>query len=60
VSLLDTGRVADAALLTPTHLTDLHLLALAVAHGLQLATFDRRVPAAAIVGGVGALHVVSG
>jgi toxin-antitoxin system PIN domain toxin len=60
VSLLDAGRVADATLLTPLHLTDLHLLALAVEHGLQLATFDRRVPAAAIVGGVSALRVLPG
>jgi predicted nucleic acid-binding protein len=59
VSLLDTGRVADTTLLTPSHLTDLHLLALAMAHGLQLATFDRRVPAAAIVGGAQALHVIA-
>jgi toxin-antitoxin system PIN domain toxin len=60
VSLLDVGRVADATLLTPLHLTDLHLLALAVRHGVQLATFDRRVPAAAITGGPGALCVVAG
>lgn len=60
VSLLDAGRVADAALLTPAHVTDLHLLALAVAHGVQLATFDRRIPAAAIRGGDAALHVITG
>ena len=60
VSLLDAGRVADATLLTPAHLTDLHLLALAVRHGVQLATFDRRVPVSAIVGGVGALRVIAG
>jgi toxin-antitoxin system PIN domain toxin len=60
VSLLDTGRVTEATLLTPSQLTGLHLLALAVAHGLQLATFDRRVPAAAIVGGVPALQVIVG
>ena len=60
VSLLDAGRVADATLLTPTHLTDLHLLALAVHHGVRLATFDRRVPAEAIVGGPAALQVIVG
>lgn len=60
VSLLDANRVADATRLTPAHLTDLHLLALAVHHGVQLATFDRRVPAAAIVGGAAALHVIAG
>jgi toxin-antitoxin system PIN domain toxin len=60
VSLLDADRVADPTRLTPAHLTDLHLLALAARHGLRLATFDRRVPAAAIVGGAQALHVIMG
>jgi uncharacterized protein len=60
VSLLDAGRVADAARLTPAYVTDLHLLALAAAHGVRLATFDRRIPAEAITGGHAALHVIAG
>lgn len=40
------------------HVTDSYLLALAVRHGGKLATFDRRLMADAIHGGVEALHVI--
>ncbi len=58
ISLLDDGRLAQPALLTPARLTDLYLLALAVAHDARLATFDRRIPAAAVHGGDAALRVL--
>ena len=46
--------------LTHGQLTDVYLLALAVAHRGQLATFDRRIPAAAVDGGREALVVIPG
>lgn len=58
VSLLETGIVASSEALTPARLTDLYLLALAVAHDAKLATFDRRLPAAAIRGGSRAVELV--
>ena len=45
-------------LLTPSRVTDLYLLALAAANGGRLATFDRRIPAAAVVGGPEALEII--
>lgn len=57
-SLVEPGVVQNAALLSASHVTDLHLLALAVRHRAQLATFDRRIPAAAIAGGPSALTVI--
>jgi uncharacterized protein len=44
--------------LTHGQLTDVYLLAVAVAHGGRLATLDRRIPAAAIDGGREALVVI--
>jgi toxin-antitoxin system PIN domain toxin len=58
VALTNEALVRNDALLTPASVTDVHLLALAVKHGLQLATFDRRIPATAIVGGEQALHLI--
>lgn len=43
---------------THGQLTDAYLLALAVAQGGRLATFDRRIPAAAVHGGRDALVVI--
>ncbi len=43
---------------TAAQITDLYLLALAIAHGGKLATFDRRIPAHVISGGVDALEVI--
>jgi toxin-antitoxin system PIN domain toxin len=58
VSLVDPGVVARESELTPGRLTDLYLLALAVRRGARLATFDRRIPAEAIVGGATALELI--
>jgi len=40
--------------------TDSYLLALARAHGGQLATFDRRMVIDAVAGGVQTLHLIAG
>ena len=58
VSLLDAAHLARPELLTPARVTDLYLLALARHHGAQLATFDRRIPVAAVGGGAAALAVL--
>jgi toxin-antitoxin system PIN domain toxin len=59
VRLTDAGVIADPSAVTSPHVTDVHLLALAVRHGLRLATFDGRIPARAVVGGRDALHVIA-
>jgi len=43
---------------TSGQVTDSHLLALAVAHGGFLATFDHRLSTKAVKGGKGALHFI--
>jgi uncharacterized protein len=57
VSLAD-DLLADPRALTSSRVTDLYLLALALRHDAQLVTFDRRIPAAAVRGGMGALQVL--
>lgn len=58
ISLLDSSHLVRPDLLTPPRVTDLYLLALARHHGARLATFDGRIPAEAIAGGVAALVVI--
>ena len=58
ISLLDEGRVDSTRLLNSAQTTDSYLLALAQAHGGQLATFDRRLVVTAIHGGAGALCLI--
>jgi len=58
LSLLQADAWLGADLVTPAHLTDLYLLALAVKHGGRLASFDRRVPAHFIRGGKEALQAL--
>ena len=58
ISLVGSDRVDLARLLTSAQVTDSYLLALAVEHGGQLATFDRRLSPKAVKGGVAALHVI--
>ena len=58
VSLLDENRFDHARLLDSGQVTDSYLLALAVAHGGTLATFDRRLVADAVRGGGAALHLI--
>jgi uncharacterized protein len=58
VSLVGSGGIDAGKLLTPTQITDTYLLALAAAHGAQLATFDRRLSTMAVEGGKDALHLI--
>jgi uncharacterized protein len=58
VSLLDAQRVDGSRLLDSTQVTDSYLLALASAHDGQLATFDQRLVADAVVNGARALHLI--
>jgi len=44
--------------LTAAQITDVYQLALAVKHGGKLATFDQRIPAHIIPGGIDALEVI--
>lgn len=60
ISLADSEHVDAGQILTSGQVTDSYLLALAVAHGGRLATFDRRLSVRAVKGGKAALHVVDG
>jgi toxin-antitoxin system PIN domain toxin len=56
VTLLDSRHILSDRLLHSAQVTDSYLLALARAHGGELATFDRYLVADAVVGGAKALH----
>lgn len=58
ITLLDRGRIRGDRLLESSQVTDSYLLALAVAHHGQLATFDQKIVADAVVNGRPALHVI--
>jgi toxin-antitoxin system PIN domain toxin len=58
VSLLDAQRIDAMRLLDSSQVTDSYLLALACAHGSQLATFDRHLVTDAVIGGAQALHQI--
>lgn len=58
ISLLDRSKVDSDRLLTSGQITDSYLLALAIAHGGQLATFDRRLIPDAVHDGVKALYQI--
>lgn len=58
VSLHDAHAVDQAQLKTSGQLTDTYLLALACAHGGQLATFDARLDATAVRNGSAGLCVL--
>jgi toxin-antitoxin system PIN domain toxin len=59
VSLLDGDSFSLRHVSGPGQLTDVYLLGLAVCHGGRLATFDRRIPAAAVPqGGRDALALI--
>ncbi|WP_081162755.1 TA system VapC family ribonuclease toxin [Ensifer aridi] len=60
MSLVGSGDIAAAKILTSGQVTDTYLLALAKAHGGQLATFDRKLSAAAVIRGNSALHLITG
>jgi toxin-antitoxin system PIN domain toxin len=48
ISLLDEQLIDRTRILGPKQLTDIYLLALAVKHGVRLATFDKAIPIAAV------------
>ena len=48
ISLCDANRFRHDQVLSPRHLTDLYLLALAVEHDGRFVTFDRGIPLAAV------------
>jgi predicted nucleic acid-binding protein len=58
VSLLDDEVVLQSGALTPSRISDLYLLALAAANDARFATFDTRIPAAAVAGGSTALEII--
>ncbi len=58
VSLVGSSDIDAAKILTSAQVTDTYLLALAKAHGGQLASFDRKLSAAAVKGGKSALHLI--
>ena len=59
VSLVGSDDIAPTKILTSGQVTDTYLLALAKAHGAQLATFDRKLSAAAVTRGNAALHLIT-
>ena len=60
ISLFSTPHVDPEQILTSGQVTDSYLLALALAHGGRLATFDRRLSVKAVRGGKAALEVLAG
>lgn len=58
ISLVDAERVDAARVLSSAQVTDTYLLALACAHGGQLASFDRRLVKDAVRGGARRLHLI--
>ena len=58
IGILDAGRADATRLLTSAQVTDTYLLALARAHGGQLASFDRRLVTDAVPEGRAHLHLI--
>jgi toxin-antitoxin system PIN domain toxin len=58
ISLLDSGHVDCARLLSSAQVTDSYLLALARAYRGKLATFDRRLVSDAVPDGRQCLHLI--
>jgi hypothetical protein len=48
LTIRDEHHFLHTSILSPKHLTDLYLLALAVEHGGQLVTFDQHIPLNAV------------
>ena len=57
-SLMDDEVLKKPELLTPANITDLYLLAIAVANNAKLATFDKRIQPSAILGGKSAIEII--
>jgi toxin-antitoxin system PIN domain toxin len=60
ISLVAADHVDATQVLTSAQVTDTYLLALAVAHGGRLVTFDRRLSVKAVRGGKDALQIIEG
>ena len=60
ISLLEAEHIDPSQIMTSGQVTDSYLLALAIAHGGRLATFDRRLSVKAVRGGKAALHILPG
>ena len=60
LSLVASDLIDVAQIATPGQVTDTYLLALAVAQGGQLATFDRRLSTRAVRRGRAGLHIIDG
>jgi len=58
ISILDQTKVDISRLSTTGQITDSYLLALAIAHGGQLATFDRRLIPDAVQNGAQGLYLI--
>ena len=58
ISLMDARYIDASRLLSSAQVTDSYLLALAVVHGGQLATFDRKLVVNAVSGGLKALCLI--
>ncbi|MGD0446425.1 MAG: hypothetical protein ABSA39_21015 [Edaphobacter sp.] len=58
ITLLDPQRIDASRLLDSGQVTDTYLLALASAHGGQLATFDHQLVPDAVVNGSRTLHLI--
>ena len=58
VSLVGSDLIYPDKIATPAQVTDVYLLALAVARGGKLATFDRRLTASAIRGASKAISLI--
>ncbi len=58
ISLVDADPIDISQILTSAQVTDSYLLALAIAHGGRLATFDRRLSVKALKGGKAALQII--
>ncbi len=58
ISIADTAYIVSLHSVSPKHLTDLYLLALAICHGFQFATMDESIPVDLISGGHQALSIV--
>jgi predicted nucleic acid-binding protein len=60
ISLVDSDIVDVDQVTTPGQVTDTYLLALAIAKGGQLATFDRHLSTKAVRSGKAGLHLIDG
>jgi uncharacterized protein len=58
ITILNTQQLDAERLLTSGQVTDSYLLALACAHGGQLAMLDRRLVADAVANGAQRLHLI--